>query len=451
MGDNIQSLSARALLLNLSIPEKNIAYVNRDRLSTDDNRHLEPGILIAQGWFGAQQQALPINDESLHPLYFGFHANEGSWSRLASDKEFVASMKKYQPIGCRDFATRDFLRSLGIVAFYSRCLTITLDKRNDDVQPQETYLIDAEPFSSHLPESIRSSGIRLSQEEYAPDRYSPSGAWPMTDSDVQTINEFAGERLDTLKMTAKLVVTTRIHIAMPCVAMGIPVCFHYPNKYDSRASIVTEYFPIYERHELGRIDWNPVCPDIESIKAETKLLFTHRLQQEERKLGIYNSRLSKEEETQADVLLKQACDTLDVGCEYKTKNFSRDDLIAMIYGNQYDKLSAKKIVLFGAGSAGNHMCQVLQYFKLPPLLFCDNSVEAGEQKFCQNKPVISFDLLKASWRDALIFIASIKYFLPIRQQLLEHGFSGEQIVDSSPIVRKYADFITPNQADEGSQ
>lgn len=41
---------------------------------------------------------------------------------------FLNSIKRLQPIGCRDIATRNFFQSKGIDAYFSSCLTTTLGR-----------------------------------------------------------------------------------------------------------------------------------------------------------------------------------------------------------------------------------------------------------------------------------------------------------------------------------
>lgn len=73
---------------------------------------------------------------------------------------------------------------------------------------------------------------------------------------------YARLMLDMYKREARLVVTTRLHCLLPCVAMGIPVIF-FNNPDDYRVSWVKE---IYTLQDVERVNWNPIPIDIEKRK-----------------------------------------------------------------------------------------------------------------------------------------------------------------------------------------
>lgn len=61
-------------------------------------------------------------DENINPLFISIHIARADF---LSDNN-VAILKKYEPIGCRDYNSVRILRSLGIRAFFSGCVTATL-------------------------------------------------------------------------------------------------------------------------------------------------------------------------------------------------------------------------------------------------------------------------------------------------------------------------------------
>lgn len=57
----------------------------------------------------------------------------------------INNLKKYEPIGCRDISTQKFLEKNGINAYFSSCLTTTLDidfAVNDSERTNEIIFID---------------------------------------------------------------------------------------------------------------------------------------------------------------------------------------------------------------------------------------------------------------------------------------------------------------------
>ena len=155
-------------------------------------------------------------------LYLGFHlhGNLRSFGRRVR-------LKSDYPIGCRDVPTRDFLRGLGYNAYFSGCISMTLPRREDG-DYRLVYVIDDDakkglPFCDPVDLRVMTS---LCLEDGMP--------W-------EKAEEKARERLNLLRDTAKLVLTSRLHVYLPCVAMGIPVIFTRP--IIPRTSLVEIFTP----------------------------------------------------------------------------------------------------------------------------------------------------------------------------------------------------------------
>jgi hypothetical protein len=124
-------------------------------------------------------------------------------------------VKANEPIGCRDTATLDFFQRNGIQAFFSGCLTLLLKRPNKKrTTRRNIYLVDVKhEVESMLPSEIQHKGIRIQHDMVG-------------DLMNDTLHRFQSAfRLIELYSEAKLVITQRIHCALPCVAMGIPVVF----------------------------------------------------------------------------------------------------------------------------------------------------------------------------------------------------------------------------------
>lgn len=75
--------------------------------------------------------------------------------------------------------------------------------------------------------------------------------------------------LQTYRDEAALVITSRIHCAQPCLAMGIPVVFIDPvNKEAERFSTLRGLIPIHSFDDLkaGKVDLAPEPPDLAPLK-----------------------------------------------------------------------------------------------------------------------------------------------------------------------------------------
>ena len=131
-------------------------------------------------------------------------------------------MGNFSPIGCRDTNTRDELIKYGIKAYFSSCLTTTLD------------------IDYSAPKKERTNDIIFTDFKFG--HYSPADNYILSlkaynFNNIINITHFMNlnithiERLKLAKKLldkyarAKLVITTRIHAALPCLALNTPVIF----------------------------------------------------------------------------------------------------------------------------------------------------------------------------------------------------------------------------------
>ncbi|WP_227503261.1 polysaccharide pyruvyl transferase family protein [Raoultella ornithinolytica] len=184
----------------------------------------------------------PPSDDII-PLYVSIHINSTIVDRIFTPAA-IEHFKKFSPIGCRDFYTRDLLISKGIDAYYSGCMTLTLgNKYKRDKITNDVYFIDVMYDSMSLPELISQPlrfGKRLLNGRAFEFNHRSKVLNQFFDKDLldnakfekQIIPYMSAEEGFTLAdeflkklANAKLVVTSRIHTALPCLAMGTPVIF----------------------------------------------------------------------------------------------------------------------------------------------------------------------------------------------------------------------------------
>lgn len=194
----------------------------------------EDVLVIMQGYFSHYPYNFPPHP-LIHPVFYGYHIGFRVKKALAKDPGLLQSYldyyRRHEPIGCRDNPTRDFLQSHGVDAFYSRCLTQTLPRRpNADKMDHfhKIFVVDICHDDHHI-EPLK----EVIQAEFPNDECECV-------SHVLPINRFfvrartysysekyslASELLERYKCEAKAIITSRIHCAMPCIAMGIPVFY----------------------------------------------------------------------------------------------------------------------------------------------------------------------------------------------------------------------------------
>jgi len=242
VGDNIQSLAAKQFLPQVD------ALLNRERLGEYRGEKIQ---LIMNGWFTHNIHNWVPSDD-IDPLFVSFHINNTAAPYMLSEKG-IAYLKKHEPIGCRDQFSADTLRAKGIDAYFTGCLTLTLDsyKVADSERGDDIYIVDPlysyptwEKVTYHPKVFLRSiqngkvfklgekdKHIRnfidadLLQSAHHINQEPPAGTY----TDAQ---KFAmAEEILHKYAKAKLVITSRIHCALPCLAMGTPVIF--VNGFDS--------------------------------------------------------------------------------------------------------------------------------------------------------------------------------------------------------------------------
>jgi hypothetical protein len=271
IGDEIQSLAAAQFLPRID------HYIPRDNLSNyKDSGDL---YVILNGWFMKEPVRLSNKlqekayyfihrfipkkfdwppPENIHPLFISFHANDNS---IVND-EFAGYYKKVAPIGCRDEYTVALFRKIRVEAYFSGCLTLTL--KNSDPAGRQNYICFTD-----VDKKISEILLRNNKEKVMHlTHYSHT-----KDSKVKFAR--AKELID-IYSKAKLVITSRIHCALPCVGLGTPVIFLHDNFNDIRFGGLKDLFRKYSFDDIVRgdyrINWQDPDPNPVDITDMTDKL-----------------------------------------------------------------------------------------------------------------------------------------------------------------------------------
>ncbi len=287
LGDDIQSLAAKQYLPQVDV------LLNRDTLSR--YRHRGPIAVIMNGWFlhrrygGMNMQGKVerwLHDRlvtrvtgrafdwpppnNIRPLLVSHHFH---YPELMSD-EVADFYRRNGPVGCRDQSTMNTLHKYGVDTYYSGCLTLTLRsqglKKSDRVVFVDPFGWDASyrfplpgeaNFRTDLwerfPREIRDNALYITQAHYG--------------TDVKHRQRLAQELLSIYE-SAKLVITSRIHCALPCLALGTPVVFLRRDEADSRFDGLvnlfrTRYFFSDILAGLMEVDWDSPAPGSQDFRA----------------------------------------------------------------------------------------------------------------------------------------------------------------------------------------
>ncbi|WP_312429128.1 polysaccharide pyruvyl transferase family protein [Achromobacter sp.] len=265
VGDSIQSIAVRRLLKRLAIDEANIVGVDRDSLK----QYAGPPVkLIMNGCFNERCFPLP---SQITPIFFGFNAE--SESVITKNKELF---KRHQPIGCRDNATKQMFDRHRITAYVTGCATLTLDRRTEaaDIAAAPVIAFGAgsgvlqQKLLEIIPKPLLEHARLIYQRE-------PVREIPLSDDSVGKMNTLAHTYLDVYTK-ASVVVTPLLHVASPCVAMGIPVVLARRDR-DDRFTAIDRLLPVYTPTEFSSIDWRVRPLDIEPLKSAMLNVARHLL------------------------------------------------------------------------------------------------------------------------------------------------------------------------------
>ena len=229
-GDDIQTYAA-------SLLTEDAMLCDREHL----NDIKTPTKLLCNGWFMDNGENWPPNHK-VNPLFLSFHISTKSQSELTSPTS-IAYYKQHQPIGCRDTHTLNLLQLHNVGSFLSGCLTLTLPvytgQRGDDI-----LFVDV--MRTNYTSSFRKAVVN----RMIPKKYKDKIEFITHFSETMK-SQSSDERMEEVKILldrykkAKVVFTSLIHCALPCIALGTPVVFidaGFQKKRD-RFGGVTDLFP----------------------------------------------------------------------------------------------------------------------------------------------------------------------------------------------------------------
>lgn len=274
IGDPLQMLVVQGLYDELGLPEDQIVRLRLEEMPTYDG---EPLALPVN--FGLIYKYYYVNgritiSDKIRPIFLAATLaaiHDGPYrDTLFNDPANLDYLRRVGPIGCRDEYTLLRLREHGLPAYLNGCLTATLPRRDPEKasRADQVYFVDApESLADYIPRPLFDNCVFLSQQSYVPAE---------TLKDTPRINALVRERYDEYRDRAALVVTSRLHVASPCLAMGIPVILAM-DVPDHRYGWLEKLTPLYTPATYGDIQWNPQAPEYEDVKADLRELARRRI------------------------------------------------------------------------------------------------------------------------------------------------------------------------------
>jgi hypothetical protein len=223
LGDDVQSAAAMQYLP--------VAAHMLDRDGLAEVQHRRPLKLIMNAWFMGRPSWPPA--PCIRPLFTSFHIGTYAYSEYGGNDprdwmltpEGIAYLKEYQPIGCRDLETAELLEQHGVSCYFSGCLTLTLQPPSSTEQLRREILFvdpnaNKETLLRSVPTKLKGDVRHLTHATAA--EYAPAKRLALVSA---LLARYA---------RAHLVVTSRLHCLLPCLAFNTPVLFIAPNTETGR-------------------------------------------------------------------------------------------------------------------------------------------------------------------------------------------------------------------------
>ena len=304
VGDDIQSIAIEALYKKIGIAEEQIIKIPHRELK----EYCKETVVLPLNMFGTKGDIFPISSFII-PIFIGFHYLSG---RVSDKKNFF---KRFAPIGCRDEYTLNIFREEGLDCYLSGCMTLTLEKRENVGFRNKIFLVDVEET---IKEKIPLEGdIEFVSHEFK-----------MTSANFErhykkNTYQFARHLLNRYRDEAKLVVTSRLHCAAPCIAMGIPVVLIKEN-IEPNLSWIDKLLKVYTYDEIDLIDWNSSPANFDEIKSEMLTNFKNVLLGQDSRVAqrhITEYFLDRDRSDYAG-LIKKRISKIDIFRTFKDKRFN---------------------------------------------------------------------------------------------------------------------------------
>ena len=174
---------------------------------------------------------------------------------INSADQFINNMDSY--LGCRDEYNFNVLSGIqnSDRLYINGCMTIALPQKREKLG-DSIYLVDIPvELLEYIPKDILSNALIRTHEYYYEENIPAN----------KEIEKLAINQYKEYYVNARLVITSRLHLAAPCVAWGIPVILVRKNPYIT-FSWIDKFIPIYTPHTYKDIIWEPERIDIEEYK-----------------------------------------------------------------------------------------------------------------------------------------------------------------------------------------
>ncbi|MCI9365043.1 MAG: polysaccharide pyruvyl transferase family protein [Oscillospiraceae bacterium] len=266
IGDYLQFMAADYLLYLMNVPKSDIVYLGFQEVIEYKGEDVIFPFCYSIIDF-VRDGKISISSK-IKPYFFAVTLSTVDkfmdLDQFLSDEFNYNYLSAHAPIGCRDEITYQLLSEHYIPAYINGCMT-AIFPHYIGRPGEKTLFVDApKALLQYIPDLL------LKECEFSTQQY----YFQQSDIDnYKKMFDFVAEKYRKYSQAAKLVITSRLHVALPLTALGIPVILA-KDRVDGRFSFIESYIPIYGKEQYHSINWNPEVPDIEKIK---ELLVAHAI------------------------------------------------------------------------------------------------------------------------------------------------------------------------------
>lgn len=253
VGDYIQILAIENLYKKMGIESSDIIRIRMQELKTyQGEKLLLPINIIMYGdnFFTGADVAI---SEDIVPVFLGVRFVHYLFSEKT--KQYL---KRFGPVGCRDESVLKKMKEMDIPAYLGGDLTITLPRREKAPYKKRVYLVDVpNVLYEYLPNQVKENVVETTSAYFISKEELLHG---------KSMKAFVEEKYREYYEKASLVITSRMHVASPCLAAGIPVIL-VSELIDDRFAWLDKFIRIYTPEEFSLIDWEGgTIEDVEKEK-----------------------------------------------------------------------------------------------------------------------------------------------------------------------------------------
>ncbi len=249
LGDNMQIIAIDYIYKKIGLKKEEIIYVNKNDLKTYKGEYIILPITLPLVDYSNNGIADKFSSRII-PVFIGLTLAK----ETLSEKEIIF-YKRHEPIGCRDEKTLKLMRQHNITSYLHGCITVTMPKRVDTEErntSKKVFIVDVAPkLKEIIPQDLLTNSVEISHS---------------VESSINPKEEMK-ELYERYIREASLVITSRLHCAIPCMAAGIPVILGQ-DQLSYRFGWLEKLLPIYDKNSYKNIDWTPNAINYEEHKQK---------------------------------------------------------------------------------------------------------------------------------------------------------------------------------------